>query len=113
MKNRLDSLPEDVLRKIWKYVYDGVIQEINDFLKYDQPYIFRKPTVFNKEDLLLAIEEDGEQWEFRNSERYYNGNRQTYFLSFPYAFLHLKKHPTGFYNHGLKIEYVEYEDEEE
>ena len=113
MKNRLDTLPEDVLRKIWKYVYNGVVQEIKDFLKYDQPYIFRKPTVYNKDDLLLAIEKDREKWEFRNSEKYYSGNRQTYFLSFAYAFLHLRKHPTGFHDNGLRIEYVEYEDDEE
>ena len=112
MKNRLDSLPEDVLRKIWKYVYNGVVQQIKDFLKYDQVYIFRKPTVFNKEDLLLAMKY-GENWEFSNSEKFYNGNRQTYFLSFAYAFLHLKKHPTGFHDNGFRIEYVEYEEEDE
>ena len=55
-----------------------------------------------------------EDWEFRSSEQYYNGYRQTHFLTFGYAFLYLKKHPTGVYERsGDQIEYVFSESEDE
>lgn len=107
------NLPDELQRLIFKKTYDGVIQEIRQFLLLNQSYIFRKPNILNHADTFLFILSlsDG-VFEFSSNEKYYNGNRQTYYLTFNYAFLHLKKHPTGVYDNGYKIEYVYYSDDE-
>jgi len=114
MSNRLYDLPEDLLRLIFKKTYDGVVQEIRDFLRADQPYVYRKPNMMNRADTILFAFNWLSTWEFRSSEQYYNRNRQTHFLTFGYAFLYLKKHPTGVYERsGDQIEYVSSESESE
>ena len=126
MRNRLYDLPEELQRLIFKKTYDGVVQEIREFLHADQPYVFRKPNMMNRADTtLFAFKFDcSEEWEFRSNRQtktrydlerskkekrhgkvihsrntaltlfprpFYNGYILTYFLSFGYAFLHLKK----------------------
>ena len=116
-KNRLYDLPEEIQRLIFKKVYDKVVEEILDFFQYDVPYIFRKPNGLNSEQVKLFIvrgiytQYKYVEYEFQQSYKYYNGYRQTYFLNFANAFLHLKKHPTGFeYNEIVQESYViEYE----
>jgi hypothetical protein len=130
MTNRLYDLPEEVLRLIFKKVYDKVVEEMCDFIDYDDiekiwvPYIFRKPNGLLSDQVKLFIvgkystERDKYncEYEFRQAYKYYNGHRQTYFLNFANAFLHLKKHPTGLYESGVEIEYEystdEYESDE-
>ena len=120
MPNRLYDLPEEVLRLIFKKVYDNVVQEIDDFIHWDVPYIFRKPNGLNSNQVILYIVEvyrtrrDPYRWtyEFRQAYKYYNGYRQTYFLNFANAFLHLKKHPTGYESEGDKIEYYSTDDDD-
>ena len=118
MKNRLYDLPEDVLRKIWKNVYNGVVKEIKEFLTFGKPYVYRKPNALNmKVDCLFMVALNlfgGEKKEFRRAEKFYNGNRQCHFLYFYEAILFLKKHPTGVYERsGDQIEYVFSDDESE
>ena len=116
MMNRLYDLPEEIQKLIFKKTYDGVVQEIREFLHTEQPYVFRKPNMLNRDDTILFAFKfrSSEEWEFTSSEKWYNGNRQTHFLTFAYAFLYLKKHPTGVYeNSGDQIEYVFSESEDE
>lgn len=131
MMNRLYDLPEEIQRLIFKKVYDKVVEEIRDFIQYDSididsidiektfvPYIFRKPNGLNSEQVKLFLvgkyrtERDNCKYEFQQAYKYYNGYRQTYFLNFANAFLHLKKHPTGLYESGFAIEY-EYSTDDE
>jgi hypothetical protein len=55
---------------------------------------------------------DNGTYEFQQAYKYYNGYRQTYFLNFANAFLHLKKHPTGLYESGVEIVYESSTDDE-
>jgi hypothetical protein len=119
MKNRLYDLPEEIQRLIYKKVYDNIVEEIRDFIHWHVPYIFRKPNGLNSEQVKLFIRDIYQRqrdkystYEFRQAYKYYNGHRQTYFLNFANAFLHLKKHPTGFYQSGDEIEY-EYSTDED
>lgn len=118
MPNRLYDLPEEIQRLIFKKVYDKVVEEINDFIHWHIPYIFRKPNGLNSKHITLFIRGTYfDNYEFRQSYKYFNGCRQTYFLNFANAFLHLKKHPTGFeYNkinqESYEIEYERYASDE-
>lgn len=121
MTNRLYDLPEEILRLIFKKVYDNVVEEIDNFIDWNVPYIFRKPNGLNSYQVKLYIvnkyrtsrESYRVEYEFRQAYTYYNGHRQTYFLNFANAFLHLKKHPTGLYDNGVEIEYEESSDDDD
>lgn len=127
MPNRLYDLPEEIQRLIFKKVYDKVVEEIRDFIRWEPPYhlhvpyIFRKPNGLNSNQVKLYIAEVYRtqsnkyrfEYEFRQAYKYYNGYRQTYFLNFANAFLHLKKHPTGLYDNGVEIEYEESSDDDD
>lgn len=120
MTNRLYDLPEEVLRLIFKKVYNNIVEEIDDFIDWHIPYIFRKPNGLNSKEVELYIvnkystrRDKYVRYEFRQAFKYYNGHRQTYFLDFANAFLHLKKHPTGLYDNGVEIEYQESSDDDD
>ena len=109
MKNRLYYLPEELQIMIFKKTYDEILKEIKDFISVGNFYVYRKPNKLNRSKVILVafrFHEGHEDWEFQNIIEYYNGNRQTHFLSFGNAFFYLKKHPTGVYENGDKIEYV-------
>ena len=117
MTNRLYDLPEEIQRLIFKKVYDKVVEEIRDFIQWHVPYIFRKPNGLNSKHVKLFIRgKYFEVYDFRQSYKYFTGCRQTYFLNFANAFLHLKKHPTGLEEinqESYEIEYELYTSDEE
>jgi hypothetical protein len=84
MTNRLYDLPEEIQRLIFKKVYDKVVEEIRDFIRWEPPYylhvpyIFRKPNGLNSEQVILFIvgkyqtKRDNGKYEFQQAYKYYN-----------------------------------------
>jgi hypothetical protein len=124
----MNRLNEDVLRLIWRKVYNYVIEEIKNFIepitlinRNHRIYIYKKPNCLNEDDVYLTIRErwgyyqrNGE-YVFESCDTYVYGNRIRHVLHFYQAILFLKHHPTGRYreDESLTIRHEEYSDDEE
>lgn len=113
-------LSEDVLIIIWKRVYDlAVLTPLMSFIDMttEIPYIYKKPTALLSNDFPLFIssiytDEDDRRIIFESTERHFLLKRYNHALTFSQAILHLKQHPTGLFETGNKIEWVDYSDDE-
>ena len=118
-KNQLYDLPEEIITLIFNKVYGKVVKEIRNFILFEQPYIFRKINALTRNSILFIVDstdcldDNTTEFVFVQNQKNYLGNRNTYFLNFADSFLHVKKHPTGLYELGHKIEYVYSDDENE
>lgn len=106
MNNRLNRLNEDVLRLIWRKVYNYVIEEIKNFIepitlinRNHRIYIYKKPNCLNEDNVCLTIREQwgNGEYVFESCNIYVYGNRIRHILHFYQAILFLKHHPTGRY----------------
>ncbi len=89
--------------------------ELNSIVDLERVYIIRKPSPFIRSDECFKITKvfycnDYRTYNWftlRSIQQKYTGDRIPLFLTFPELALLLKFHPTGLYNWGGKIEYVD------
>jgi hypothetical protein len=122
MPSLLNRLPEDVLRLIWKKVYAYSMEELNNFedkYKADRVYIYKRPNALCSKNEYLIIThtcslDNGRSTWYKVEAVYpkFDGSRNAHFLPFYQLILHLKHHPTGFHDNGLRIE-MRHRDEDE
>lgn len=117
----MNTLPEEVLRQIWRKTYDYVINEIDEFLKKKQVYVYKKPNVLNEHHVDFTIRHTWdmnmknnqyEKYVFVSTEKFCWSGRIAHTLYFYEAFLHLKHHPIGYFEYDgtlKKIKHYYYE----
>jgi hypothetical protein len=81
-----------------------------------QIYVFKKKEfamLHDSNQYLMIRDVCHGKYVFRSVEKFYTGDRLIFFLRFDQAIRYLKHHPTGRYDHGDEITWVDYDDDYE